>query len=69
MEMANELAMATISHHAVTRHQNQRTRYNRPVPAPICRITLKVSLAVSSANTRAEEATKSPTVATRPAST
>ena len=25
-ETRNELTMATISHHAVTRHQNQRTR-------------------------------------------
>ena len=28
-EIANELTMATISHHAVTRHQNQRTKYKK----------------------------------------
>jgi hypothetical protein len=31
----NELAIATISHHALMRHQNQRSRYSSPVPAPM----------------------------------
>ena len=53
--MPKELTMATISHHAVTRHQNQRTRYSRPVPAPTCRMMSKLSLAVSSAKTSADE--------------
>jgi hypothetical protein len=69
IEMPKELAMATISHHAVTRHQYQRSRYNRPVPAPTCRMRLKASLAVSSRKTVADESTNSRTVAARPAVT
>src|SRR6476659_7316893 len=47
IETANELIIETISDHALTRHQNQRTRYKRHVPAPTCRITSKMSFAVS----------------------
>ena len=48
IDTMNELAIATISHQAFTRHQNQRTRYSNPVPAPTWRITSKMSFAVSS---------------------
>ncbi len=68
-EIRNELAMAVISHHAVTRHQNQRSRYNKPVPAPTCNMMLKLSCADSSTNTSDEESTNSTTVANRPART
>src|ERR1017187_9840194 len=68
-EMPKELTMATISHHAVMRHQYHRSRYRRPVPAPTWRMSTKASLAVSSAKTREEEQTKSRTVAHLPAFT
>ena len=45
----NELAMAAISLHALTRHQNQRSRYSSPVPAPMERIRSNASFAVPSA--------------------
>src|SRR6185436_1389239 len=48
IDTRNELTIATISHQAFTRHQNQRTRYNNPVPAPTCRMTSNTSFAVSS---------------------
>ena len=41
--------IAAISLQAFTRHQNQRNRYRRPVPAPIERIRSNASLAVLSA--------------------
>src|SRR5690349_7019522 len=47
-DTTNELIIATISHHALTRHQNQRTRYSSPVPAPTWRMTSNTSFAVSS---------------------
>ena len=66
IETTSELVIATTSHHAFTRHQNQRTRYNSPVPAPICRITPNASRAVSIRYTVADEAKNRPTVTTRP---
>ncbi len=62
-ETPKELTIATTSHQALTRHQNQRTRYRRPVPAPTCRMTSKASFAVSSTNTIPEETKKRITVA------
>src|SRR5512139_3111600 len=68
-DTTNELTIATTSHHALTRHQNQRTRYSSPVPAPTWRITSKASLAESSRYTRAEEHRKRPSVTPRPTAT
>ena len=65
-EIANELTIATTSHHALTRHQNHRTRYSSPVPAPICRMTSKASFAESSTNTSDEDRMNRRTVARRP---
>src|ERR1035441_9587566 len=69
MAAPKELIMATISHHAVMRHQNQRSRYSRPVPAPTCSSRLKLSLAVESRKTILDDPTNSSTVAQRPALT
>ena len=48
-EIANELTIATTSHHALMRHQNQRSRYSSPVPAPIEISTSNASCADSAA--------------------
>ena len=63
------MTIATISHQAVIRHQNQRRRYSRPVPAPTCKMILKLSWAVWSTKTIAEEQMNRMTVAIRPALT
>ena len=46
--MPKELIIATTSHQALMRHQNQRSRYSSPVPAPTCRMMSKADLAESS---------------------
>ncbi len=43
-----ELAIAAISLHALIRHQNHRSRYNSPVPAPTERSSSKLDRADSS---------------------
>ncbi len=68
-ETRKELTMATTSHQAFTRHQNQRTRYRSPVPAPIWRMTSKASLALSRRYTVAEDSRNNRTVASLPTST
>src|SRR5687768_2560445 len=39
--IADEAAIAAISLHALTRHQNQRARYTSPIPAPSVRSSRK----------------------------
>jgi hypothetical protein len=34
-DVISDITIATISHHADTRHQNQRAMYSNPVPAPM----------------------------------
>ena len=67
--MPKELAMATTSHQALMRHQNQRSRYSSPVPAPTWRMMSKADLAESSRYTIPLAHTNKPIVVMRPMNT
>src|SRR4051812_48559761 len=66
IEMANELIIATTSHQASIRHQNQRSRYSSPVPAPIEISTSNAVCADSSCLLSTAATIYRPTVHTRP---
>ena len=65
-DTTNDAAIAATSLHALTRHQNQRSRYNRPVPAPIESSSSKLSRAVSSTYVSEAAITISIAVTSRP---
>jgi hypothetical protein len=65
----NELAIAAISLKALMRHQYQRSRYSRPVPAPIDSSRSNAVRADSSTSVIRAAATIRPAVTTRPACT
>ena len=67
--MQKDTTMAVSSVAALMRHQNQRSRKRRPVPAPICRMMLKTCSAFSRMSASAQETTMSTTVDRRPTQT
>jgi len=69
IEIPNELIIAATSHQAVIRHQNQRSKYSSPVPAPTWSMMSKLSLADSRRYTVPAEHRNRPIVVSRPTPT